>query len=73
MLDRRRVYHLGGESLREIGVLLLVFGPLVITDLPVTLFSLAAIWRLGEIWDAPSPRNALLFGAAFACLGTTPA
>jgi hypothetical protein len=43
----------------------LVFGPLVITDLPVTLFSLAAIWRLGEIWNAPSPRNALLFGAAF--------
>ncbi len=28
MLDRRKVYHLGGESLREIGVLLLVFGPL---------------------------------------------
>ena len=22
-------------------------------------------WRLGEIWSAPSPRNALLFGAAF--------
>lgn len=44
----------------------LVFGPLVLTDLPVTLFSLIALWRLGEIWDAPSPRNAFLFGAAFA-------
>ena len=43
----------------------LVFGPLVLTDLPVTLFSLVALWRLGEIWSAPSPRNALLFGAAF--------
>jgi 4-amino-4-deoxy-L-arabinose transferase-like glycosyltransferase len=45
---------------------LLVFGPLVLTDVPVTLFSLIALWRLGEIWDAPSPRNAFLFGAAFA-------
>jgi hypothetical protein len=44
----------------------LVFGPLVLTDLPVTVFSLIALWRLGEIWDAPSPRNAFLFGAAFA-------
>ena len=43
----------------------LVFGPLVLTDLPVTLFSLIALWRLGDIWAAPSRRNALLFGAAF--------
>jgi hypothetical protein len=43
----------------------LVFGPLVLTDLPVVLFSLIALWRLGEIWHAPSRRNALLFGAAF--------
>jgi Dolichyl-phosphate-mannose-protein mannosyltransferase len=43
----------------------LVFGPLVITDLPVTLFSLIALWQLGEIWVAPSSRNALLFGLAF--------
>jgi len=44
----------------------LVFGPLVITDLPVTLFSLAALWRLGGIWDTPSRPNARLFGLAFA-------
>ena len=44
----------------------LVFGPLVLTDLPVTLFSLIALWRLGEIWDTPSRHNALLFGAAWA-------
>ncbi len=28
MLDRRKTYHLIGESLREVGILLLVFGPL---------------------------------------------
>ena len=43
----------------------LVFGPLVITDLPVTLFSVIALWRLGEIWTVPSSRNALLFGLSF--------
>jgi 4-amino-4-deoxy-L-arabinose transferase-like glycosyltransferase len=43
----------------------LVFGPLVITDLPVTLFSVIALWQLGEIWAEPSPRKALLFGVAF--------
>lgn len=43
----------------------LVFGPLVLTDVPVTLFSFIALWRLGEIWSAPSRRNALLFGVAF--------
>jgi Dolichyl-phosphate-mannose-protein mannosyltransferase len=42
----------------------LVFGPLVITDLPVTLFSLIALWQLGEIWAVPSRKNALLFGLA---------
>jgi len=42
----------------------LTFGPLVITDLPVTLFTLIALWQLGEIWAEPSPRNALLFGLA---------
>jgi hypothetical protein len=42
----------------------LVFGPLVITDLVVTLFALIALWELGEIWAMPSPRNALLFGVS---------
>jgi hypothetical protein len=44
----------------------LTFGPLVITDLPVTLFSLIAFWQLGEIWAKPSIRNSLMFGMAFA-------
>jgi hypothetical protein len=44
----------------------LVFGPLVITDLPVTLFSLIALWQLGEIWAEPSRGRALRFGVALA-------
>lgn len=44
----------------------LVFGPLVLTDLPVTLFSLIALWQLGEVWSVPSRRNALRFGLALA-------
>jgi len=44
----------------------LAFGPLVITDVPVTLFTLIALWRLGAIWAEPSRRNAWLFGAGFA-------
>lgn len=45
---------------------ILTFGPMVITDLPVTLFSLLALWELGEIWAAPSRRHAWLFGLALA-------
>ena len=44
----------------------LAFGPLVITDVPVTLFTLLALWQLGEIWAEPAPRKALVFGAAVA-------
>ncbi len=43
----------------------LVFGPLVITDVPVTLFTLMSLWQLGEVWASPSPRTSLLFGCAF--------
>jgi Dolichyl-phosphate-mannose-protein mannosyltransferase len=44
----------------------LVFGPLVITDLPVTLFTVIALWLLGDIWVSPSRRNALRFSLALA-------
>jgi hypothetical protein len=44
----------------------LTFGPLVITDVPVTLFIVITLWRLGEIWRTPSRKNALLFGLALA-------
>ena len=36
----------------------LAFGPLVITDMPVTLFSVVAVWQLGEI--GPSRRAGTL-------------
>jgi 4-amino-4-deoxy-L-arabinose transferase-like glycosyltransferase len=45
---------------------ILTFGPLVLTDVPVTLFTVLALWQLGEIWAEPSRRKALLFGTACA-------
>jgi hypothetical protein len=45
----------------------LVFGPLVLTDIPVTLFTVVAIWQLGELWNRPTGRNSLFF--ALACAG----
>ena len=40
----------------------LVFGPLVVTDIAVTLFSLLALWRFASLWRTPSRRNAIVFG-----------
>ena len=40
----------------------LAFGPLVVTDLPVTLFTLMTLWQLGEIWAEPSRKNSVRFG-----------
>jgi 4-amino-4-deoxy-L-arabinose transferase-like glycosyltransferase len=44
----------------------LAFGPLVHTDIPVTLFSLLTLWRFAETWQNPSRRNVLLFGLSLA-------
>jgi 4-amino-4-deoxy-L-arabinose transferase-like glycosyltransferase len=44
----------------------LAFGPLVLTDIPVTLFSLTTIWRFADVWEHPTKRNAFLFGMGFA-------
>jgi 4-amino-4-deoxy-L-arabinose transferase-like glycosyltransferase len=44
----------------------LTFGPLVHTDLAVTLFSLVTFWRFAEIWQSPSRRNAMLFALSLA-------
>jgi len=44
----------------------LVFGPLVLTDLAITLFSLLTVWRLAEVWENPTKRNAFIFGMSFA-------
>ena len=44
----------------------LTFGPLVLTDMAVTLFSLLTIWRFADLWQNPTKRNAFLFAMSFA-------
>jgi hypothetical protein len=44
----------------------LVFGPLVLTDVPITFFSLLALWALARMWDHPDRNNTLLLGLALA-------
>jgi Dolichyl-phosphate-mannose-protein mannosyltransferase len=44
----------------------LTFGPLVLTDMAVTLFSLLTIWRFADLWQNPTKRNAFLLGMSFA-------
>lgn len=44
----------------------LAFGPLVHTDVGVTLFSLVTLWRFAEVWREPSRKNAMLFALALA-------
>ena len=43
----------------------LAFGPLVLTDVPVTLFCVLTVWTLADLWRAPSRGAALRFGLAF--------
>jgi len=44
----------------------LAFGPLVHTDMPVTLFTLLTLWRFAEIWQDPCRRNAVMFALSLA-------
>ena len=44
----------------------LTFGPLVLTDMAVTLFSLLTVWRFADLWQNPTKRNAFLFAMSFA-------
>jgi len=44
----------------------LAFGPLVHTDISVTVFSLLTLWRFAETWQSPSRKNAALFGLSLA-------
>ncbi len=44
----------------------LAFGPLVHTDVAVTLFSLLALWTFAGLWQAPNRRNVMLFGPCLA-------
>lgn len=39
----------------------LAFGPLVLTDIPITLFVLLTLWSMGELWHSPTHKNVLIF------------
>jgi hypothetical protein len=43
----------------------LTFGPLVLTDTAVTLFSLLTLWTFADMWRSPSRATAWKFGLAF--------
>lgn len=44
----------------------LAFGPLVHTDISVTLFTLLTLWSFAEIWREPTRKNVGMFAAALA-------
>jgi 4-amino-4-deoxy-L-arabinose transferase-like glycosyltransferase len=44
----------------------LTFGPLVLTDLAVTLFTLLTVWRLADLWHEPGKKNTFWFALSFA-------
>ncbi len=44
----------------------LAFGPLVITDVAVTLFWVLTVWQLPNLWRSPSLGTVVKFGLAFA-------
>jgi len=44
----------------------IVFGPLVLTDLAVTLFCLLTLWRFADLLQEPTRKNAALFGLCLA-------
>src|SRR5215469_16812927 len=44
----------------------LAFGPLVITDMLITLFWVLTVWLLADMWHSPSPGSILKFSLVFA-------
>jgi hypothetical protein len=44
----------------------LAFGPLVHTDMAVTMLSLLTLWRFADLWKNPNRRNALFFALSLA-------
>ena len=44
----------------------IVFGPLVLTDIPVVLFVLLTLWSFAELWRSPTRANIIAFGLFFA-------
>lgn len=45
----------------------LTYGPLVLTDVAITLFSLTTLWTFAEVWRDPSRRNVRMFTLNLAC------
>jgi dolichyl-phosphate-mannose--protein O-mannosyl transferase len=43
----------------------IVFGPLVLTDIAVTLFCLLTLWQFADLWQEPSRKAAFRFGVAW--------
>jgi hypothetical protein len=44
----------------------LAFGPLVITDIVITLFWLLTVWQMPNLWRTPTRKQLVLFSLAFA-------
>ncbi len=44
---------------------MLAFGPLVLTDIAITLFVVLTLWAFAGMWQSPSRGTILLFGLAF--------
>ena len=44
---------------------MLAFGPLVLTDIAITLFFVLTLWAFANMWRSPSRGTILLFGLAF--------
>jgi len=44
----------------------LVFGPLVHTDIAITLFSLLTLWTFADVWQRPDCKNTIFFALSFA-------
>ena len=45
----------------------LTFGPLVHTDMAVTLFSLLTLWNFAEVWKNPCRKTGMVFALGLAC------
>lgn len=46
--------------------MLLVFGPLVLTDVGVTLFAVLTLWSMGELWRVPTRKSVVIFALCLA-------
>jgi dolichyl-phosphate-mannose-protein mannosyltransferase len=44
----------------------ITFGPLVLTDIAITLFCLLTVWQFADLWKKPSRKTAIRFGLCLA-------